>query len=156
MIAFRGSLAVTCDRIAFDPFRAGSPRAFPCVFPFGRPFAPCVHSHVLVLYGNCACSLTRFSLSLLPFAVLHPQLARDLLHPDPKTERRKCKLKRLVPHPNSYFMDVKCPGKVSIRFAFRFAFGFPFRWIAISIAIPLRLLLSDRLSHLTVQCKQLR
>ncbi|KOB76572.1 40S ribosomal protein S27 [Operophtera brumata] len=37
-------------------------------------------------------------------------LAIDLLHPSPASERRKHKLKRLVPHPNSYFMDVKCPG----------------------------------------------
>lgn len=39
------------------------------------------------------------------------QLARDLLHPLADEERRKHKLKRLVQHPNSYFMDVKCPGK---------------------------------------------
>ncbi|EYC33190.1 hypothetical protein Y032_0002g655 [Ancylostoma ceylanicum] len=37
-------------------------------------------------------------------------LAIDLLHPDPETERQRHKLKRLVQHPNSYFMDVKCPG----------------------------------------------
>ena len=39
------------------------------------------------------------------------QLAKDLLHPSVDEERRKCKLKRLVQSPNSYFMDVKCPGK---------------------------------------------
>ena len=39
------------------------------------------------------------------------QLAKDLLHPSADEERRKCKLKRLVQHPNSYFMDVKCPGQ---------------------------------------------
>nr|CAD7428420.1 unnamed protein product [Timema monikensis] len=38
------------------------------------------------------------------------QLAKDLLHPSPIEEKRKHKLKRLVQHPNSYFMDVKCPG----------------------------------------------
>lgn len=38
------------------------------------------------------------------------QLAKDLLHPSPAEEKRKHKLKRLVQHPNSYFMDVKCPG----------------------------------------------
>ncbi|KAE9414053.1 hypothetical protein Angca_006732, partial [Angiostrongylus cantonensis] len=37
-------------------------------------------------------------------------LAVDLLHPDPEKERQRHKLKRLVQHPNSYFMDVKCPG----------------------------------------------
>jgi len=42
------------------------------------------------------------------------QLARDLLHPSPEEERRRHKLKRLVQHPNSYFMDVKCPGKLEM------------------------------------------
>merc|ERR1719204_1505339 len=37
-------------------------------------------------------------------------LAKDLLHPLHHEEKRKHKLKRLVQHPNSYFMDVKCPG----------------------------------------------
>ena len=42
------------------------------------------------------------------------QLAKDLLHPSPDEERRKHKLKRLVQSPNSYFMDVKCPGESDI------------------------------------------
>jgi small subunit ribosomal protein S27e len=37
-------------------------------------------------------------------------LAKDLLHPSIDEERRKHKKKRLVQSPNSYFMDVKCPG----------------------------------------------
>ncbi|KAF8381614.1 hypothetical protein PRIPAC_70756 [Pristionchus pacificus] len=37
-------------------------------------------------------------------------LAHDLLHPDSEEERQACKQKRLVQHPNSFFMDVKCPG----------------------------------------------
>jgi small subunit ribosomal protein S27e len=37
-------------------------------------------------------------------------LAKDLLHPSIEEERRKHKKKRLVQSPNSYFMDVKCPG----------------------------------------------
>ena len=37
-------------------------------------------------------------------------LAKDLLHPLIDDERRKHKKKRLVQSPNSYFMDVKCPG----------------------------------------------
>ncbi|XP_053204362.1 40S ribosomal protein S27-like [Panonychus citri] len=48
-------------------------------------------------------------------------LARDLLHPSPDEERRKCKLKRLVQHPNSYFMDVKCPGCWTITTVFSHA-----------------------------------
>ena len=35
---------------------------------------------------------------------------RDLLHPTLDTEKQKHKVKRLVPTPNSYFMDVKCGG----------------------------------------------
>ncbi|XP_023951388.1 40S ribosomal protein S27 isoform X1 [Bicyclus anynana] len=48
-------------------------------------------------------------------------LAIDLLHPSPASERRKHKLKRLVPHPNSYFMDVKCPGCYKITTVFSHA-----------------------------------
>ena len=33
----------------------------------------------------------------------------DLLQPDPISEARKNKLKRLVQSPNSYFLDVRCP-----------------------------------------------
>ena len=49
----------------------------------------------------------------------HFQLAKDLLHPSQEDEKRKCKLKRLVQSPNSYFMDVKCPGMYSGRFYFK-------------------------------------
>lgn len=38
------------------------------------------------------------------------KLAKDLLHPSPEEEKRRHKKKRLVQSPNSYFMDVKCPG----------------------------------------------
>ena len=44
-------------------------------------------------------------------SVFPTQLAKDLLHPCPEEEKAKHKLKRLVQSPNSYFMDVKCPGK---------------------------------------------
>jgi len=47
--------------------------------------------------------------------------ARDLLHPSAEEERRKCKVKRLVQHPNSYFMDVKCPGCYKITTVFSHA-----------------------------------
>lgn len=43
--------------------------------------------------------------------VLQPlQSDIDLLNPPPELEKRKHKLKRLVPSPNSFFMDVKCQG----------------------------------------------
>lgn len=56
----------------------------------------------------------------LPFLL---QLAKDLLHPLPAEEKRKHKLKRLVQHPNSYFMDVKCPGCYKITTVFSHAQG---------------------------------
>lgn len=45
------------------------------------------------------------------FCPCPPQLAKDLVHPSLEDEKRKHKKKRLVQSPNSYFMDVKCPGK---------------------------------------------
>jgi small subunit ribosomal protein S27e len=41
-------------------------------------------------------------------------MVRDLLHPSATEEKRKHKLKRLVQSPNSFFMDVKCPGCFNI------------------------------------------
>ena len=51
----------------------------------------------------------------LHFYGVNFQLAKDLLHPSAEEERRKCKLKRLVQSPNSYFMDVKCPGMLKLQ-----------------------------------------
>ncbi|XP_014224524.1 40S ribosomal protein S27-like [Trichogramma pretiosum] len=48
-------------------------------------------------------------------------LAVDYLHPAPAEEKRKHKLKRLVQKPNSYFMDVKCPGCFVIKTLFSHA-----------------------------------
>ncbi|KAG5441225.1 40S ribosomal protein S27 [Clonorchis sinensis] len=48
-------------------------------------------------------------------------LACDLLHPSLREEKRKCKLKRLVPSPNSFFMDVRCPGCLKIQIVFSHA-----------------------------------
>mmetsp|Transcript_18234 Transcript_18234/g.43930 ORF Transcript_18234/g.43930 Transcript_18234/m.43930 type:complete len:83 (-) Transcript_18234:119-367(-) len=45
----------------------------------------------------------------------------DLLHPSPVEEAQKHKLKRLVQSPNSYFMDVKCPGCLQITTVFSHA-----------------------------------
>uniref|UniRef100_A0A8C4TFL2 40S ribosomal protein S27 n=1 Tax=Erpetoichthys calabaricus TaxID=27687 RepID=A0A8C4TFL2_ERPCA len=46
------------------------------------------------------------------------QLFVDLLHPPFERERQKHKKKRLVQSPNSYFMDVKCPGCYRITTVF--------------------------------------
>mmetsp|Transcript_17526 Transcript_17526/g.24324 ORF Transcript_17526/g.24324 Transcript_17526/m.24324 type:complete len:86 (+) Transcript_17526:105-362(+) len=45
----------------------------------------------------------------------------DLLHPNEESEKRKHKLKRLVQSPNSFFMDVKCPGCFVITTVFSHA-----------------------------------
>ena len=45
----------------------------------------------------------------------------DVLHPRAEEEKRKHKLKRLVQGPNSYFMDVKCPGCFNITTVFSHA-----------------------------------
>ena len=49
-----------------------------------------------------------------------PQV-KDLLHPSASDEKRKHKLKRLVQAPNSFFMDVKCPGCFNITTVFSHA-----------------------------------
>ncbi|XP_066557982.1 40S ribosomal protein S27-like isoform X2 [Amia ocellicauda] len=48
-------------------------------------------------------------------------LAKDLLHPSLEEEKRQHKKKRLVQSPNSYFMDVKCPGCYKITTVFSHA-----------------------------------
>merc|ERR1711931_138204 len=42
-------------------------------------------------------------------------LFRDLSHPSAEDEKTMHKFARLVPSPNSYFMDVKCPGRYKSR-----------------------------------------
>ncbi|KIK05557.1 hypothetical protein K443DRAFT_675114 [Laccaria amethystina LaAM-08-1] len=48
-------------------------------------------------------------------------LAVDLLNPSTEYELKQHKLKRLVQSPNSYFMDVKCPGCFAITTVFSHA-----------------------------------
>ncbi|KAI9142750.1 ribosomal protein S27-domain-containing protein [Paraphysoderma sedebokerense] len=48
-------------------------------------------------------------------------LAVDLLNPTQDSEKSRHKLKRLVQSPNSYFMDVKCPGCFTITTVFSHA-----------------------------------
>ncbi|XP_007531922.2 small ribosomal subunit protein eS27-like [Erinaceus europaeus] len=45
-------------------------------------------------------------------------LVKDLLHPSPEEEKLKHKKKQLVQSPNSYFVDVKCPGCYKITTVF--------------------------------------
>ncbi|XP_016123295.1 40S ribosomal protein S27-like [Sinocyclocheilus grahami] len=78
------------------PAPAHEPRSYARVFPL----AP--------LFGCCS-------------AVANMPLAKDLLHPTPEEEKRRHKKKRLVQSPNSYFMDVKCPGCYKITTVFSHA-----------------------------------
>jgi len=48
-------------------------------------------------------------------------MPKNLLHPSQKDEKRKHKLKRLIQSPNSFFMDVKCPGCFQITTVFSHA-----------------------------------
>lgn len=48
-------------------------------------------------------------------------LVSDLLHPLSTTENDAHKLKKLVQSPESYFMDVKCPGCHAITTVFSHA-----------------------------------
>ncbi|CAB3993382.1 40S ribosomal S27 [Paramuricea clavata] len=59
-------------------------------------------------------------------------LYKDLLHSTLKEEKRKHKLKRLVQSPNSYFMDVKCPGCYKINLVFSHASTSPVRCLRCS------------------------
>ncbi|XP_044579505.1 40S ribosomal protein S27-like isoform X1 [Cotesia glomerata] len=78
-------------------------------------FTFCLLTLVLRL-NKCTRTLTcpYFFSTLMPLAV-------DYLHPSPQEEKRKHKLKRLVQKPNSYFMDVKCPGCYAIKTIFSHA-----------------------------------
>ena len=59
---------------------------------------------------------------ILTSALLSPaKQVKDLLHPSATDEKRKHKLKRLVQQPNSFFMDVKCPGCFTITCVFSHA-----------------------------------
>nr|XP_023996164.1 uncharacterized protein LOC112073017 isoform X1 [Salvelinus alpinus] len=67
-----------------------------------------VNFRLILLFGN------GYKLANMP-------LAKDLLHPTSEEEKRSHKKKRLVQSPNSYFMDVKCPGCYKITTVFSHA-----------------------------------
>ena len=46
------------------------------------------------------------------------ELYKDLLHPTREEQARLHKKKRLVQAPNSFFMDVKCPGCYAVTTVF--------------------------------------
>lgn len=53
--------------------------------------------------------------------IIYPTMPVDLLNPSPELELRTHKLKRLVQSPNSFFMDIKCPGCFQITTVFSHA-----------------------------------
>lgn len=67
-----------------------------------------------------ACGPSERSCRLLPTATNAPNAVanfimqtfvdQDLLNPSVSSQKRLHKKKRFIPTPNSYFMDVKCPG----------------------------------------------
>ena len=52
---------------------------------------------------------------------IYKNMPVDLLHPSAELEARTHKLKRLVQSPNSFFMDIKCPGCFQITTVFSHA-----------------------------------
>ncbi|KAG8576354.1 hypothetical protein GDO81_009833 [Engystomops pustulosus] len=73
---------------------------------------------------RCTCIITRAVSGIAGTRAGNPagsMLAKDLLHPSAEEERTCHKKKRLVQSPNSYFMDVKCPGCYKITTVFSHA-----------------------------------
>lgn len=65
---------------------------------------------------------TLVSLFRLCFCSPYSQkMPRDLFHPSQSEEKNKHKLHRLIQSPNSFFMDVKCPGCFHITTIFSHA-----------------------------------
>lgn len=66
-----------------------------------------------------------FSQYSIPFTDFQPKtlykMPVDLLNPSPESEAQTHKLKRLVQSPNSFFMDIKCPGCFQITTVFSHA-----------------------------------
>ncbi|XP_044139287.1 40S ribosomal protein S27-like isoform X1 [Bufo gargarizans] len=84
--------------------------------------------HVCTLFSlwtvGCICSITQTVSGITgthPCVLADSMLAKDLLHPSADEERTRHKKKRLVQSPNSYFMDVKCPGCYKITTVFSHA-----------------------------------
>ncbi|TEA30482.1 hypothetical protein DBR06_SOUSAS12410026, partial [Sousa chinensis] len=71
--------------------------------------------------GELMCREESCGVILVVIICFFIQLARDLLHPSLEEEKKKHKKKRLVQSPNSYFMDVKCPGCYKITTVFSHA-----------------------------------
>ena len=73
-------------------------------------------SHVVQLYNNAKKQLWKGRYIKKNQESIMP--VQDMLFPSQASEAKKHKLKRLVQGPNSYFMDVKCPGCYNIQTVF--------------------------------------
>uniref|UniRef100_A0A3B4DA46 40S ribosomal protein S27 n=1 Tax=Pygocentrus nattereri TaxID=42514 RepID=A0A3B4DA46_PYGNA len=85
-----------------------------------RPFSLWLGCNIRLTPAEAFCKKRDRKTCLVP-QYLRSELAKDLLHPTPEEEKRRHKKKRLVQSPNSYFMDVKCPGCYKITTVFSHA-----------------------------------
>ncbi|KAF9149087.1 40S ribosomal protein S27 [Linnemannia schmuckeri] len=76
---------------------------------------------VIVQAVHCVIGSAKSEIPGNPGVLTAAILAVDLLNPSHALEQKTHKLKRLVQSPNSYFMDVKCPGCVQITTVFSHA-----------------------------------
>lgn len=133
----RGSLAVASGGRKKDgrtvsgkcrPKETGSPNSRPPVLSRSPQASQSLPSSIPQSRGmsiSAGCRWRHPQFFSIPPANLAPSamafLEADLRYPNPAAEARKHKLKRLVPTPNSFFMDVKCPGCWNITTVFSHA-----------------------------------
>jgi small subunit ribosomal protein S27e len=81
-----------------------------------KPYSSCIHNHQKLIQLEPLIHSKTWYVHHTPLLCAAPHqsylqtLAVDLLNPSLEYEKSQHKLKRLVQSPNSYFMDVKCPG----------------------------------------------
>jgi len=73
-----------------------------------------VHGSLFIIFLLETLITREMALSTQTFKASITKMEYDLLNPTFEQEKQKNKLKRLVQSPNSYFMDVKCPGCYSV------------------------------------------
>ncbi|XP_058870883.1 small ribosomal subunit protein eS27-like isoform X1 [Acipenser ruthenus] len=88
------------------------------VYPRNRPFS---NNRLDFVLSECELDRKRSKQKVNYLKETTMPLAKDLMHPLAEVERQKHKKKRLVQSPNSYFMDVKCPGCYRITTVFSHA-----------------------------------
>ncbi len=88
----------------------------------GVPFKPNLLGKflALLLAIRIGCSQSNWN-NIFLFIRSLDKMPADLFHPSSADEKNKHKLKRLIQAPNSFFMDVKCPGCFHITTVFSHA-----------------------------------